>query len=89
MKKLFLMSSMLLLTSGVFANEIAEEKKEQTKKSEEITSNTCCTATLTYQGQYYDHQESCSTFLTYAQNCAFAQKTLLDRNPAAKKALYP
>ena len=51
------------------------------------TANTCCTATLTYNGQYVDHSESCSPGFTYEQNCAFATATVLRRNPAAAMAL--
>lgn len=60
-----------------FANNIEEAK----------ITNTCCTATLTYNGQYVDHQESCSAGFTYEQNCAFAQAAVLKRNPAAAIAL--
>ena len=41
MKKLFLMSSMLLLTSGVFANDIAENKKVTSEK-EAAPPQVCC-----------------------------------------------
>jgi hypothetical protein len=44
MKKLFLMSSMLLLTSGVFANDIAEDKQ---KRNLDLAVTACCTSTET------------------------------------------
>ncbi|MEK8179267.1 hypothetical protein WMW71_02840 [Flavobacterium buctense] len=41
MKKLFLLSSMLLMTSGVFANDIVE-KKNLTKENETTVTQVCC-----------------------------------------------
>ncbi len=79
---------MLLLTGGVFANDIAENKNQSedlTKEKEKVMIY-CCTATLTYNGQYYDHQESCSTTpngsdMNTSPNCREAKRKLLARNP--------
>ena len=50
--------------------------------------DSCCTATLTYGGEYVDHQTVCSAF-PVADNCAAAQNAVLGRNPAAKESLTP
>jgi hypothetical protein len=86
MKKLFFVFGLSLMTSGVFANELKEEVNVENKKAE-VAIVGCCTATLTYNGQYVDHAESCSTELTTEQNCAFARRDVLRRNPAAAIAL--
>ena len=89
MKKLVLVLSLSLMTSMVFANDVKQDKKEESKK-ENTTVGFCCTATLTYNGQYYDHQETCSNELpTQDADCAAAKATLLKRNPAADMALNP
>jgi hypothetical protein len=54
MKKLFLFFGILLLNVNVFANAKINEK--------EVGKNNffgCCTATITYQGSYFDHATSC------------------------------
>jgi hypothetical protein len=83
MKKLFMAASLLMLTGGVFANTIAEDTKDCEQKELPVG---CCTATLTLNGQYVDHETVCSVFPNY-QNCEAARGVLLDRHPDAKKAL--
>ena len=76
------------MTTGAFAgNSEKEEKNETAISKKEISTVGCCTATLTYNGFYVDHVESCNPMLSTQGNCASASETLLDRNPEAKKAL--
>lgn len=86
MKKLFFVLGLSLMTSSIFANELKEEATIENKTAE-VAVVGCCTATLTYNGQYVDHAESCSTELTTEQNCAVARRDVLKRNPAASQAL--
>jgi hypothetical protein len=86
MKRIFFVLGLSLISTGVFANDIAEEKNTKEKETEKKEAYSCCTATLTYNGQYVDSQTVCSSFPVY-DNCQAARNALLDRNPGAKKAL--
>ena len=62
------------------------EKGKPKEKKETETSWRCCTATLTYNGQYFDHETSCSTKpngdnLNSSPNCIEAARILKRRYP--------
>lgn len=67
MKKFLFVLSLVTLSSLSYANDIEED---EIKIAED--SNTCCTATLIYNGEYVIHQESCYASFTYEQNCAWS-----------------
>ena len=73
-----------LMTIGAFAGNSEKEKTKEKKETE--TSWHCCTATLTYNGQYYDSETSCSTTpngdnLNSSPNCIEAARLLKRRYP--------
>ena len=81
---------MVLMTSGVFANEIAEKNEvvlEKSKRAADQASTMCCAAYLTYNGVIVDQETSCAIPYTTQGNCGLAETTLLNRNPVAKKAI--
>ncbi|WP_353170081.1 hypothetical protein [Flavobacterium sp.] len=83
MKKSFLVLGLSMITFGSFANEIKVDKNNE---KESLKNSECCTATLTYNGVPVDSETVCG-FITTGDNCQIAKDKLLDRNPAAKKAL--
>lgn len=76
MRKLFFIASILLVSSGTFANE--KEKETLTNKKETVSE--CCTATLTYNGEIVDQEEVCG-MITTGDNCNVAAHNLLLRHP--------
>ncbi|NHN26976.1 hypothetical protein FIA58_014930 [Flavobacterium jejuense] len=76
MKKLILALTLSLIVNGLYA----ENKKKEIKKKE--VASDCCTATLTYNGQYVDHETVCG-FITTGDNCQVAKDKLLKRHPEA------
>ena len=74
-----------LMTTGAFAEnsekEKAIEKKEIKKTSEtEKVGTKCCTATLTYNGQYVDHETVCLDEVFIAVACESAKRKVLARH---------
>lgn len=72
------------MTTGAFAENSEKEKEKSSEKKETMVY--CCTATLTYNGQYYDHEEYCSNTpngdnLNSSPNCIEAARRLGKRNP--------
>jgi len=82
MKKLLFIANALLLTTFLFAaenvksNEVENEQKETSK---EVFFG-CCTATITYQGEYFDSAESCGVG-PGASYCRDAENKLRGRYP--------
>ena len=81
MKKLFLVLGLTAISIGTYAKSNVKVTNKFAKKPAE-----CCTATLTYNGTPVDSETFCMG-PSIAANCAQAKEYLLDRNPAAKKAL--
>lgn len=85
MKKIMFIA-VLFAGFNSFANDIKEEKRtvEESTTSKEASTNEesleCCTATLTYNGVYYDHAQFCGA-PTQGGNCQMAKAILLARYP--------
>lgn len=68
---------MVLLSTSTFAKEKTEKKATKENKSETVFESQCCTATLTYNGQYVDHRTVCG-MITTGDNCNVAVQQLKD-----------
>ncbi|CAM3778646.1 hypothetical protein FLCU109888_00940 [Flavobacterium cucumis] len=94
MKKLIFILVLSLITSEAFAGNTEKEKSKEKKENSKEKNETmvyCCTATLTYNGQYYDQEEYCSNTpngdnLNSSPNCIEAARRLSKRNPQILKS---
>lgn len=88
MKKLILILGLSLMTTGAFAGNSEKEKSSEKKENKNSSKTTktekvgtkCCTATLTYNGQYVDHETVCLDEVFIAVACESAKRKVLARH---------
>jgi len=80
MKKLLFIAGVLLVSTNSFAKDKGKEKNQPSTNVKEKALLECCTATLTYNGEYRDHRTVCG-MITTGDNCNLAKEQLLAAHP--------
>ena len=80
MKKLLFIAAVLLLSTNSFAKDKSKERNQPNANVKEKVVLECCTATLTYNGEYRDHRTVCG-MVTSGDNCKLAKEQLLAAHP--------
>lgn len=83
MKNLLFIAGMVLISTSTFAKEKSKEKNQPNTNVKEKAVLECCTATLTYNGEYRDHRTVCG-MITSGDNCNVAKEQLLAAHPEVK-----
>lgn len=80
MKKLLFIAGALLFGVSGFANQKSKENNQPNANVKDKVVLECCTATLTYNGEYRDHRTVCG-MITSGDNCKLAKEQLLAAHP--------
>jgi hypothetical protein len=80
MKKLLFIAGLVLIGVNGFANEKSKENNQPNANVKDKVVLECCTATLTYYGEYIDHRTVCG-MITTGDNCTVAKEQLLAAHP--------